>query len=209
MTKMIALLTAYATLLCPSAMCFAAEPPRPKFATEGAGVVLSLGQDNKVYVSCGNMMVQCERDGSKMVGLPAMNSSVVGVAASSQGLVAVAYAHFTKNVTLFDGDFNVVNRFTMIADAGFRSPAGVATGPSGDFYALDQGLDRVIRFHPDGIRCGIYRIPGSRPTIRASWPTSASARGPTPSTWSTAPRRSAAAGLIPRAGSLPARISGR
>ena len=159
MTKLIALLTACAMLPCPAAMCFAAEPPKPKFATEGAGVVLSLGQDNKVYVSCGNMIVQCERDGSKMVGLPAMNSSVAGVAASSQGLIGVAYAHFTKNVTLFDRDFNVVNRFTMIADAGFRSPAGVATGPSGDFYALDQGLDRVIRFHPDGIRCGIYRIP--------------------------------------------------
>ncbi|MGA2256086.1 MAG: hypothetical protein ABSG53_15675 [Thermoguttaceae bacterium] len=159
MTKMIDLLTVCAMLPWLAAMCFAAEPPKPKFATEGAGVVLSLGQDNKVYVSCGNMIVQCERDGSKMVGLPAMNSSVAGVAASSQGLIGVAYAHFTKNVTLCDRDFNVANRFTIIADASFRSPAGVATGPSGDFYALDQGLDRVIRFHPDGIRCGIYRIP--------------------------------------------------
>ena len=159
MTKMIALWTACAMFPFPAAVCFAAAPPKPKFATEGAGVVLSLGQDNKVYVSCGNMILQCERDGGKMVGLPAMNSSVAGVAASPQGLIGVAYAHFTKNVTLFDRDFNLVNRFTIIADAGFRSPAGVATGPSGDFYALDQGLDRVIRFHPDGIRCGIYRIP--------------------------------------------------
>ena len=209
MTKMIALLTVCAMLACPAATCFAAEPPKPKFTTEGAGVVLSLGQDNKVYVSCGNMIVQCQRDGSQMVGLPAINSSVAGVAASSQGLIGVAYAHFTKNVTLFDRDFHVVNRFTIIADAGFRSPAGVATGPSGDFYALDQGLDRVIRFHSDGIRCGIYGIPREPAGDKGELAHFRICEKTNTIYVVNRARWSAATASTPRAGSLPARSSGK
>ena len=159
MNQLIGLLTICLLGLAVAVPSLAGEAAKPVFKADGASIGLSLGLDNKVYVNCGNMIVQCNRDGSQAVGMPMMNTSVSGVAASTDGIVAVAYSHFAKNVTLFDRDFNVVNRFTNIADAGFRSPGGIATGPSGDFYALDQGLDQVVRFHPDGIRCGIYRIP--------------------------------------------------
>ena len=134
----------------------AGENGKPAFKNENA--TITVGLDDKVYVSTGNLFIRCNRDGSEPAGSPPV-ASLSNVTASRQGTIAAAYAHFAKNVTLFDPDFNVIGKFDRIASANFRSPAGVASGPSGDFYALDQGRDQVVRFHPDGIRCGIYRIP--------------------------------------------------
>jgi hypothetical protein len=146
-------------ILC-SAVAGSEKPSRqekkPVFKNEGS--TLRLGLDGKVYVSSGTLFIRCNRDGSEPAGAPP-GASLSNATANADGIIAAAYAHFAKNVTLFDAGWNVLGRFARIADAGFRSPGGVAAGPSGDFYALDQGRDQVVRFHPDGIRCGLYRIP--------------------------------------------------
>lgn len=120
---------------------------------------ISVCMDKKVYVSSGNMIVQCDLDGSGQVGLPRINQTIKGVAVNPQGIIAAAYDYFGKCVVLFDRDFNTVGQFSRIAGGNFGSPAGIATGQSGDFYVLDQYRDQVIRFHPEGVRCGIYQIP--------------------------------------------------
>lgn len=120
--------------------------------------VIRVGLDDKVYVSADALVIRCGRDGSDPVAAPP-SAAVVNATASSEGVIAVAHAHFSKCITLHDTDFELLGRFSRISDAGFRSPGGVAAGPSGDFYALDQGRDTIVRFHPDGIRCALYRIP--------------------------------------------------
>ena len=123
-----------------------------------AGALLSLGQDDRVYLAYSDRVLRCKRDGSQPV-LGVTAPMLIGATANAQGLIAHGHAHFQKNVVLSDADFNVLGRFTRIGDYNFTAPAGVASGPSGDFYVLDQGHDQVIRFHPDGIRCAFYRIP--------------------------------------------------
>jgi len=129
---------------------------KPVFKNEGA--TLRVGLDDKVYVSSGTLFIRCNRDGSEPVGAPPV-ATLSNATANPEGIIAAGYAHFARNVTLYDSGFNVLGRFSRLADSGFRSPAGVAAGPSGDFYALDQGRDRVVRFHPDGIRSGLYAVP--------------------------------------------------
>lgn len=134
----------------------AAEPAAPVFGNTGA--IMALGQDDQVYLASSDRVLRCNRDGSHAV-LGATATMLIGATANTQGLIAHGHAHFQKNVVLSDADFNTVGRFTRIGDYNFTAPAGVASGPSGDFYVLDQGRDQVIRFHPDGVRCAIYRIP--------------------------------------------------
>jgi hypothetical protein len=129
---------------------------KPVFKNEAA--TIRLGLDGRVYLSSGTLFLRCNRDGDDLVAAPP-GSSVINATANADGIIAAAYAHFAKNVTLYDPGFNVLGRFSRISEAGFRAPAGVAAGPSGDFFALDQGRDQIIRFHPDGIRCGVYQIP--------------------------------------------------
>jgi hypothetical protein len=132
------------------------QAQKPTFHSDAA--TLRVGLDDRVYVSAEGLVLRCGRDGSDPAGAPA-GGLIANATASPEGIIAVAHAHFSKDVTLYDGDFDVLGRFSRIADAGFRSPGGVAAGLSGDFYALDQGRDCIVRFHPDGIRCGIYQIP--------------------------------------------------
>jgi hypothetical protein len=136
----------------------AASGQEQKAVFKNEGAALRVGLDDKVYVSSGSLFLRCNRDGSEPVGAPSV-ASMSNATANPEGIIAAAYAHFGRNVTLYDSSFNVLGRFGRIADSGFRSPAGVAAGPSGDFYALDQGRDQVVRFHPDGIRCGIFTVP--------------------------------------------------
>ena len=159
------------------------------FKTASQNVGLCVGQDDKVYVYCESMILQCDRDGGGQVGMPVVTREpITGVVANRDGVIAVGYAHIATNVLLFDKGFNLANRFSDIGYAGFRSPAGVVVGPSGDFYVLDEGRDQIVRIHPDGIRCGIYKVPAGRRTPRSpagNWPISASARRTSRSTSST------------------------
>ncbi|MEI6521802.1 MAG: hypothetical protein WCO98_17485, partial [bacterium] len=103
-------------------------------------------------------ILHCNRDGTQPV-LDIGGHALQNATANAQGIIAAAHAHFSKDVTLFDADFNTLSRYTRIGDYNFTSPAEIAVGLSGDFYVLDQGRDQVIRFHPDGIRCAVYQIP--------------------------------------------------
>ncbi len=159
MNKTIGLLTAY-VLLCGATENVPAADRPLVFKTASQNFGLSVGQDDKVYVYCESMILQCDRDGGGQVGMPVVTREpITGVVGNRDGVIAVGYAHIATNVLLFDKGFNLANRFSDIGFAGFRSPAGVAAGPSGDFYVLDEGRDQIVRIHPDGIRCGIYKVP--------------------------------------------------
>src|SRR5688500_10951628 len=127
----------------------AADPPAPLFRNTGA--LLSLGQDNRIYLagSNGDSVLRCKRDGTNpVIGKTAY--ALTGATANKDGLMAAGHAHFARYVGLYDSDFNTVGRFSRLGDGNFSAPSGIEAGPSGDFYALDQGRDQVIRFHPDG-----------------------------------------------------------
>jgi hypothetical protein len=136
----------------------AAEAAPPRF--DNTRALLSLGQDGQIYLTstAGDSILHCNRDGSKVIA-GKTGPALVGATANQSGLMAGAHAHFSRNVTLYDSDYNPVGRFSRLGDYNFTAPAGVESGPSGDFYALDQGRDQVIRFHADGVRAAIYQIP--------------------------------------------------
>ncbi len=145
------------TVISVATVILSAEPAIPvKF--DNLHVKMNIGKDGQVYLAGDGYILHCNRDGSNAV-IGAGGHALQNATANSQGIIAAAHAHFSKDVTLLDADFNTISRFTRIDDYNFTSPAEVAVGTSNDFYVLDQGRDQIIRFHPDGIRCAIYRIP--------------------------------------------------
>ena len=148
----------FAVLLFSSLMhTVLAEEPAPH-VFDNSRALLSLGQDDRIYLASADRVLHCNRDGSQ-VTVGKTGPALTGATANKSGLMAAAHAHFARNVTLYDPDYNPVGRFTRIGDYNFTAPAGLESGPSGDFYALDQGRDQIIRFHPDGVRVAIYQIP--------------------------------------------------
>ena len=135
----------------------AAEPTMP-LLYDNLRARMTIGQDNRLYFSSDTYILNCNRDGTKPV-LGVGGHALINATATKEGIIAAVHAHFAKDVTIFDNNFNILSRFTRIGDYNFTSPAEIAVGLSGDFYVLDQGRDQVIRFHPDGIRCAVYQIP--------------------------------------------------
>ena len=62
------------------------------------------------------MLLRCHHDGSGLaagqVGYALRNAT-----ANAHGVIAAAHAHFAKNVTLHDQDFNMLGRFSRIGCA--------------------------------------------------------------------------------------------
>ena len=68
------------------------------------------------------------------------------VAANANGIIAVAHQHFAACVKLYDPELNLLATVTGFNSSNFDAPADVEVGEqSGDFYALDQWNNRILR----------------------------------------------------------------
>jgi len=146
-------------LVASLSVAYAAEPAmfNCKIAT------LTAGRDGKVYMTSlkpGNegQLMRMKRDGTERECVT-IGPLLFNATANAQGIIGVDCVHFSKRVMLLDKDFGTVGAMIKIEGSTFASPARVEAGPSGDFYALDDVADRIVRCHPDGVRCGTYLIP--------------------------------------------------
>jgi outer membrane protein assembly factor BamB len=73
--------------------------------------------------------------------------------ANARGIIATAHRHFAHAVDLYDP---ATQRVRSIADflnndqVGYHAPLRVEAGTSGDFFAVDQNRNRVLRIDADG-----------------------------------------------------------
>ena len=135
-------------------------------ALNSSSSTLTVGRDGLVYIANGNhdslggYMLKMNLDGSGKVGAP-MSYAMSGIAVNQNSVVAISSAHFTRRVTLFDKnlrEYGFVNEFLVSDAVGFDAPGAVAVGESGDFYAIDQHRNRVLRITPSNRVVGNYTM---------------------------------------------------
>jgi WD40 repeat protein len=122
-------------------------------AIQGTGQGLAVGQDGCVYVSGvgeqGGYVLRISRDGLQKFGMTT-NYAITGVAARADGILATSNAHFAKSVSLYSREgieLGKVPGFTGNDQVGWDGPGTLEVGASGDFYALDQHVNRIVRIN--------------------------------------------------------------
>ena len=130
--------------------------------------LLAVGQDGLVYVynsgQPAGYVIRVSPGGDGKFG-GAVHYANNGVAVDSNGIMAVASAHFAHQVQIFDKQFRhyADGSDFLIGDAfGFDAPGHVEPGANNTFLALDQHKDRIERLDENGKTLTIYAIP--RPT---------------------------------------------
>ncbi|HEX4000757.1 MAG TPA: hypothetical protein VHX65_19570 [Pirellulales bacterium] len=126
---------------------------------------MTIGQDGMVYLtSAGHdsgYILRVGRDGHDKLGgqaVPAINNAT----ADHDGQIASANGHFSHQVAFYDKLFQKTGAATdfLVSDqVGWDAPAGVEAGPSGDFYALDQHRNRIVRMSGQGKLIQSYPLP--------------------------------------------------
>lgn len=125
---------------------------------------LVVGRDGRVYLSnqqSPGFVLRCERDGGGKYGgivVYAMGNAT----ANAAGMIATANAHFAHAVNLYDSQFRALaaNAEFLVNDTvGWDAPLGVEAGEaSGDFFAVDQHRNRVVRVDRQGRTVTTYPI---------------------------------------------------
>lgn len=147
----------------------------PALGTTGQG--LSLGRDGQVYVYGGQggngYVLRIARDGSVKFGFQAVYA-ITGVAANTDGVVATSNAHFAKSVNTYSrlgSKLGQVDGFTGNDNVGWDGPGTLEVGSSGDFFALDQHANRIVRLSPAGQIIRSYPLRGEgEPAWGRLWP---------------------------------------
>lgn len=134
----------------------------PAFRAEMAR--LAVGRDGMVYLSSGgndSYVLRLNHDGKHKLG-----SRVVYAAnnatANAGGIVATANAHFAHKVSLYERSFKnqaEATDFLVNDQVGWDAPLHVEAGAGGDFYAIDQHRDRIVRLNVAGKMLRAYPIP--------------------------------------------------
>jgi len=137
----------------------------------------TVGRDGRAYLTNSTApghLLRVEPDGSAK-----LSASVVyathNATASRDGTIAVASGHFAHKVTIYDA--GVVQKadyrdFLVSDKVGWDAPAHVEAGAGGDFYAVDQHRNRVVRLSPAGVvrsTHNISRDPPGAPGAAASF----------------------------------------
>lgn len=127
----------------------------PEFSV--AGAQLGLGRDGNVYLANGSAtavgQAMCFSLDGALRGAGAVGYATGAVTANAAGLIATAESHLPHRVCLWDQDFTLVTHlaeFTTNNNVGWAAPSDVVAGPSGDFYAIDQHVGRVVRVGQNG-----------------------------------------------------------
>ncbi|MBS0262937.1 MAG: hypothetical protein JSS02_13415, partial [Planctomycetes bacterium] len=147
----------------------------PHFSGTGNGLAVTRdhiylygGKDGKGYV------LRVSKDGTQKFGGETVYA-ITGVAANDHGHFATANAHFSKSVNTYDARFQSLGQavgFTGNDEVGWDGPGSIEVGASGDFYALDQYANRVMRIGADGRVVRTYPIRGEgEPARERLWNT--------------------------------------
>jgi outer membrane protein assembly factor BamB len=125
---------------------------------------LTVGRDGRIYLASGgnhSYVLRFERDGSGKAGGP-VTYACANATANAQGIIAAACGHFAHKVTIYDREFREiahVDDFLVSDQVGWDAPAHVEAGAGGDFYAVDQHRNRIVRISPAGKVATSYAVP--------------------------------------------------
>ncbi|HUW30446.1 MAG TPA: hypothetical protein VM223_02415 [Planctomycetota bacterium] len=123
---------------------------------------LVVGRDGLLYFprsyKPGGYLLRMARDGSSKTGGPIQYSNN-GVAVNADGTFIVAECHFAHTAAVYDRNFDRIGAVTDFNNANYDAPCHVEVGASGDFYAVDQRADRIVRISPAGKMVTAYAIP--------------------------------------------------
>lgn len=144
---------------------------------------LTVGRDGMVYlhsrVTYNGYVVRMTRGGKEKTGGDT-GYATGNVATNADGVLAAANEHFTHSVGVYDNKFNRLGGVDDFVSwtkefgeaSGYNDPARVEAGQSGDFYALDQFRDVIVRISPEAKALKKYAVPrdgtGTDPSI-LSW----------------------------------------
>ena len=127
--------------------------------------VMTAGRDGKLYLSCVGhdlgFALRVSLDGKEKYGKKIVYA-IGNVTANADGVVASANGHFAHKVTLYNPALDQTGELTdfLVNDSvGWDAPAHVEAGASGDFYAVDQHRNRIVRLNPAAKVVRIYPIP--------------------------------------------------
>lgn len=133
----------------------------PDFSIQAS---LSAGRDGRLYFASGgnhSYVLGVRPDGAAKTGAP-VTYACANAVANSAGIIATASGHFAHKVTLYDREFKElshVDDFLVSDQVGWDAPAHVEAGTSGDFFAVDQHRNRIVRINPAGKVVTSYPIP--------------------------------------------------
>jgi outer membrane protein assembly factor BamB len=135
-------------------------------AFKAATARLTVGRDGNIYLC--NMIIgesyvlRIAPDGSAKLG-SLVESAAGNATANKDGIIAIPHSHFGRKVTIHDPNFKKtaeVGDFLGGDAVGWDAPARVEAGEvSGDFYAIDQHRDRIVRISPAGKVVKTYALP--------------------------------------------------
>jgi outer membrane protein assembly factor BamB len=113
---------------------------------------LTVGRDGMVYLCSGasSFVLRLTASGHQRRGSPVVEAAA-NATANAAGIIATANGHFAHQVTLYSREFQqsaAANPFLVSDQVGWDAPAHVEAGASGDFYAVDQHRDRILRISP-------------------------------------------------------------
>lgn len=125
----------------------------PVFLGTGQGLAVSGGYAYFHSSAAGKgYVLRVSLDGKSRFGGETVYA-VTGIAANAKGVVATSNAHFAKSVNLYGPQFESLGKaegFTGNDEVGWDGPGNVVAGASGDFYALDQHMNRIVRVDGEG-----------------------------------------------------------
>ncbi|MFO0841448.1 MAG: PQQ-binding-like beta-propeller repeat protein [Gemmataceae bacterium] len=133
----------------------------PAFRVDSAR--LAVGRDGQVYLCSGgnkSFVLRLGRDGAAKFGA-AVEYAAGNATANGDGVVATANGHFARKVTVYGADFarrGAAGEFLANDQVGWDAPAHVEAGAGGDFYALDQHRDRVVKVSASGKALQAYPV---------------------------------------------------
>lgn len=155
------------------ALLLAAPPQDPPIVLEqilsrenphfSADAPMTVGRDGRVYLASGgnhSYVLRFERDGGGKAGGP-VAYACANATANAQGTIATASGHFAHKVTLYDAGYREIGSVSdfLVGDhVGWDAPAHVEAGAGGDFYAVDQHRNRIVRISPAGKVVTAYAV---------------------------------------------------
>jgi hypothetical protein len=124
---------------------------------------LVVGRDGMVYLCSGasGFLLRMTPSGQQRRGSPVIYAAA-NATANAAGTIAIANGHFAHQVTLYSREFQksgTANPFLVSDKVGWDAPAHVEAGASGDFYAVDQHRDRILRISPEAKLIRAFAIP--------------------------------------------------
>ena len=138
----------------------------PRF--DPARAVMNVGQDGRVYFTSSigrpGYVLAMDRDGSNRTDGDTVYA-LRQVTANADGLIATANAHFSHSVNVYSPDFGHLASNDSFTNGDhvhdWNAPGKIEAGPSGDFYALDHNVFRVVRLNHQARIVGVISLPDS------------------------------------------------